>query len=69
MKDSEVLAEIKAREELIARGYTWTECAYCGGRCEGHRIGGVYIQCACNDRGGYWLAPTPPETPQDAPQC
>lgn len=60
MTDSELLAKVKAREELLARGFEWETCLNCHGlgwrRCEpGDFIG---RECAsCGGRGGHWKGP------------
>lgn len=49
MSDADLLANIKAREELKQRGWVWVKCEMCAGR------GGE--DCKCDGRGGYWQAP------------
>lgn len=57
MNDAELLANIKAREELQRRGYRWERCPMCKGSGVGPLCGNYRMPCLCGGRGGTWKAP------------
>jgi hypothetical protein len=63
MKDSEFLAEIKAREELETRGYRLIKCGYCLGD-GGDPIGTTDTCLACGGRGEVWTKPVVVDDPK-----
>jgi Excinuclease ATPase subunit len=62
MKDSELLAEVKAAEELVKRGYTRSICPACEGsgslNLKYGYVAGIYQSCQhCSGRGFVWMSP------------
>lgn len=53
--EQQLLNRIKAKEQLLARGYKWIKCRICKGTGKSHI--GFYECFSCRGKGGHWQAP------------